>query len=135
LSAPLFRHSGKTGEGLHMITGHKKVHRASHRNGAIRIGRREPCIWIRTDAELTVMAISGEIHASHVDGLSPYARRLVSDCGQFIVDLSGSGFIAVDGLCALLALWSPDPAATERPRVRELRICSESFTVVLRRVG
>jgi hypothetical protein len=92
-------------------------------------------MWIRTDAELTVITITGEIHASDVEGLSPYARRLVSDCGLLIVNLSGSDFIAVDGLCALLALWSPDPAATERPRVRELRICSERLTVVLRRVG
>ena len=92
-------------------------------------------MWIRTDAELTVVTISGELHASDVDRLSPYARKLVRDCGQLIVDLSGSDFIAVDALCALLAVWSPDPAATERPPVRELRICSERLTVVLRRVG
>jgi hypothetical protein len=92
-------------------------------------------MWIRTDAELTVITITGEIHASDVDGLSPYARRLVSDCGLLILDLSGSDFIAVDGLCALLAIWSADPAASERPRIRELRICSERLTVVLRRVG
>ena len=117
-----------------MITG-KTIQRASHPNGAAVIGRREPCIWIRTDAELTVITISGEIEASDIDDLSSYARRLVRDCGVLIVDLSGSDFIAVDGLCALLALWSADPAATERPRQREVRICSERLTVVLRRVG
>jgi len=118
-----------------MITGLKKNHHASHQNGATRIGHREPCIWIRTDAELTAITMSGEIQASDVDRLSPYARRLVSDCALLTVDLSGNDFIAADGLCALIALWSPDPAATERPQVRELRICSERLTVVIRRVG
>lgn len=117
-----------------MITGLKKNHRASPQNGATLIGRREPCMWIRTDAEMTVITISGVLHASDVDRLSPYARRLVHDCGQLIVDLSGSDFIAVDALCALLAVWSPDPVATERPQVRELRICSDQLTVVLRSV-
>jgi hypothetical protein len=79
------------------------------------------------------MTISGEIDASDIDDLSPYARRLVRDCGVLVVDLSGSDFVAVDGLCALLALWSADSAATERPRVREVRICYERITVVLRR--
>lgn len=92
-------------------------------------------MWIRTDAELTVITISGDIQASDVDRMSPYARRLVCDCGLLIIDLSGNDFIAVDALCALLALWSPDPNATERPSERELRICSERLTVVLRHVG
>ncbi len=118
-----------------MITGHVDVDHASHQNGAALIGRREPSIWIRTDAELTVLTISGEIDASDIDDLSPHARRLIRDCGVLIVDLSGSVFIAADGLRALLALWSADPGTTERPRVREVRICSKRLTVALRRVG
>jgi hypothetical protein len=118
-----------------MSTGHQKIQRASHQNGTTLIDRREPCIWIRTDAELTVITISGEIAASDIDDLSPYARRLVRDSGVLIVDLSGSDFIAVDGLSALLALWSADAAAAKRPRQREVRICSERLTVVFRRVG
>jgi hypothetical protein len=111
----------------------RKIHHAAHLNGAAVIGRRRACIGIRTDAELTVITISGEIDAFDIEDLSPYARRLVRDCGVLIVDLSGSDFVAVDGLSALLALWSSDSAATERPRVREVRICSERFSVVLRR--
>jgi hypothetical protein len=118
-----------------MITGHEDNPRASHQNGATHIGRRESCTRIRTDAELTVLTVSGEIDASDIDDLSPDARRLVRDSGALTVDVSGSNFIAVDGLCALLALWSADPAATERPRQREVRICSERLTVVLRHVG
>lgn len=117
-----------------MISEHKQTRRASHHNGTTLIGRREPCMWIRTDAELTVITISGDIDASDVDRLSPYARRLVSDCGLLIVDLSGSDFIAVDALCALLAVWSTG-SANEQPQARELRICSEHLTVVLRHVG
>jgi hypothetical protein len=118
-----------------MTFGHVDVDHASHRDGATLTYRREHCIWIRTDAELTVITISGEVDASDVDDLSPHARRLVRDCGVLIVDVSGSDFIAVDGLHALLALWSADSATTERPRVREVRICSGRLTVVLRRVG
>jgi hypothetical protein len=134
LFAPPFRHSGKTGEGLHMIPG-KTIQRALHLNGAATNGRREPRIWIRTEAELTLITISGEITASDIDDLSPYARRLVRDCGVLIVEITASDFTAVDGLRALLALWSADPVATRRPRQREMRICSEYLTIVLRRVG
>jgi hypothetical protein len=133
LCAQPFCHSGETGESLHMITEGKTIHSASRQNGATLIGRRVPCLWIRTDAELTVITISGEIAASDIDDLSPYARGLIRDCGVLIVDLSGSDFVAVDGLCALLALWSAESAAIERPRLREVRICSERLTVVLRR--
>ena len=119
-----------------MFIGHRDIHHASHQDGAPLIDRREPCIWIRTDAELTVLTISGEIDASDIDDLSPHARRLIRECGVLIVDLSGSGgFIADDGLRALLALWCADPATTERPRVREVRICFGRLTVVLRRVA
>ncbi len=114
-----------------MIFVNKTIHR-SHSNGAARTGRLNPCIWIRPDAELTVVTISGEIDASDIDNLSPYARRLVRDCGVLVVDLGSSDFIAIDGLCALLTLWSADATAAERPRLREVRIRSEGFTVVLR---
>jgi hypothetical protein len=115
-----------------MITGHKKIQRASHQNGAPLIGLRGPCIWFRADGELTEITIIGKIDASDIDDLSPHARRLVCDCVVLIVNLSGSDFVAVDGLCALLALWSTEPAG---PRVREVRIRAERFTVVLRRGG
>lgn len=127
-----FRHSGKTGEGLYMINGHNDVDHAPRRNGAV-VDRGRPCIWIRHDAELTVITISGEIDASDIDNMSPYARRLVRDCGVLIIDLSGIDFIAVDALCALFALWSPDPATTESHRAHVMRICSERITVELRR--
>jgi hypothetical protein len=117
-----------------MITGHKDIHHASRQNGATLIDRRKRSIWIRTDAELTAITVSGEIDASDIDDLSPYARKLVRNCGVLMVDFSGSALIPLDGLYALLALWS-EPAATERPRVREARICSERLTVVLRRLG
>jgi len=117
-----------------MITG-RTIHRGSHPNGAAVIGRREPRIWIRTDAELTVITISGEIDASDINDLSPYARRLIRDRSVLTVALNGSDFVAADGLCALLALWSADSVATVRPRQREMRICSERLEVVLRRVG
>ena len=110
-----FRHSSKTGEGLYMC------------------GR--PCIWIHDDAELTVITISGEIDASDIDNMSPNAQRLVRDCGVLIIDLSGTDFIAVDALCALFALWSPDPVTTEAPRAHVMRICSERMTIELRRDG
>ena len=129
-----FRHSGKTGEGLYIITGHNDVDHEPRQNGAA-VDRSRPRIWIRDDAELTVITISGEIDASDIADLSPRARRLVRDCGVLIVDLSGSDFIAVDGLCALLALWSPDPATTESHRAHVMRICSERITVELRRDG
>jgi hypothetical protein len=66
--------------------------------------------------------------------LRPHARGLVRDCAELIVNLSGTAFIAVDGLRALVALWSDDPT-TELPRVRVMRICFEHITVVLRRDG
>jgi hypothetical protein len=120
---------------LYMITEHVDIDHPSHQNGAALIDRRKRCIWIRIDGELTAITVSGEIDASDIHDLSPHARRLVRNCGVLTVDLSGSAFIPVDGLCALLALWSAGPAATEPQRVREARICSERLTVVLRRVG
>jgi hypothetical protein len=131
----MFGHSatrGKTGEGFLMNTGHNDVAHAPRRNGA-RVDRGRPCIWIRDDAELTVITISGEIDASDIDNMSPYAQRLVRDCGVLTIDLSGIDFIAVDALRALFALWSPDPATTEPPRAHVMRICSERITVELRR--
>jgi hypothetical protein len=115
-----------------MFTGHNDIDRASHQNGAV-VGRGRPRIWIRDDAELTVITISGEINASDIDNMSPYARRLVRDRGVLRIDLSGIDFIAVDALCALFALWSPDSATTESHRAHVMRICSERITVELRR--
>jgi hypothetical protein len=112
-----------------MVIG-KIIHRAPHANGTGLIRRRGPCIWIRTESELTVVTISGEIDASDIEELSPYAQRLVRDCGLLIIDGGDSDFIAVGGLRALLALWSA--GAAERPREREVRIQSQSLTVVLR---
>jgi len=134
LRARPFRHSGKTGEGLYMIARHNDVDRPQHQNGAV-VDRGRPCIWIRDDAELTVITISGEVDASDIDNMSPYARRLVRDCGVLIIELSGIDFIAIDALRALFALWSPDPAITELPRAHVMRICSERITVELRRTG
>jgi hypothetical protein len=130
-----FRHSGTRGEGLHMITGLNDIGHASHRHGATVTDRRRPCIWIRTDAELTVITISGEIDASDIDDMSPYARGLIRDCGVLSVDLSGIDFIAIDALRALFALWSAGAAETEPPRAHVMRICSERITVELRRGG
>jgi hypothetical protein len=118
-----------------MITEHVNIDQASRQNGATLIDRRKRCIWIRIDGELTAVTVSGEIDASDIRDLSSHARRLVRNCGVLTVDLSGSAFIPVDGLCALLALWSAGPAVTERQRVREARICFERLTIVLRRVG
>jgi hypothetical protein len=114
-----------------MVTG-KIIHRAPPANGTGLIRRRGPCIWIRRESELTVVTIRGEIDASDIDELSPYAQRLVRDCGLLIIDAVDSDFIAVGGLRALLALWSAEPGAAERPREREVRIQSQSLTVVLR---
>jgi hypothetical protein len=119
-----------------MSTELNDVDHASHQNGATVVDRGRPCIWIRADGELTVITISGEIDASDIDDMSPYARRLVRDCGVLIIDLSGADFIAVDALRALIALWSADhPATTESPRAHVMRICSEHMTVELRRGG
>jgi hypothetical protein len=118
-----------------MTTGHNDVDYAPPRNGATVVDRGRPCIWIRVDAELTVITLSGEIGASDIDDMSPYARRLVRDCGVLIIDLSGIDFIGVDALRALFALWSADPARTEPPRAHVMRICSEHMTVELRRDG
>jgi hypothetical protein len=122
-------------KGLHIITAHNDIDKASRQNGATVIDRGRPCIWIRTDAELTVITISGEIDASDIDNMSPHARGLVRDCGVLIVDLSGIDFIAIDALRALFALWSADPATSEQPRAHVMRICSERITVELRRGG
>jgi hypothetical protein len=94
-----------------------------------------PLIDIRNDAGSTSITVCGEIDASDIDELSPHARGLVRDCGVLVVDLSGIDFIPADGLRALLALWSADPASTELSPVRVMRIYSEEFTVVLRRCG
>jgi hypothetical protein len=118
-----------------MVTGTKKIRRASRPNAAAPIGRRKPRIWIRTDAELTVITISGEIDASDIDDMSPYARRLMRDCDVLKIDLNGIDFIAAEALRALFTLWSPDPAATEPPRVHVVRIHFEHMTVVVRRGG
>jgi hypothetical protein len=115
-----------------MNIGLKKTHRASNKNGATLTDRREPCIWIRTDAELTVVTISGAIDASDIDDLSPYARGAVRNCDELIVNPGGSDFIAIDGLRALLALWLPGPAAAERPRARQVHVRAEGLTFVLR---
>jgi hypothetical protein len=115
-----------------MVSRHNDVDHAPRRNGA-GVGRVRPCIWIRDDAELTVITISGEIDASDIDNLSPYAQKLVRDCGRLIVDLSGIDFVAIDALRALFALWSPDPTTTKPPRAHVMRICSEHITVELRR--
>jgi hypothetical protein len=118
-----------------MTTEHVNVDHAARQNGPTLIDRRKRCIWIRIDAELTAITLTGEIGASDIHDLSPHARRLVRNCDVLTVDLSGSEFIPVDGLSALLALWSAGPAAPERQRVREARIRSECLTVVLRHVG
>ncbi len=117
-----------------MISEHSDSDHASRQNGATLADRRTSCIWMRTDDELTAITpLSGEIDASDIDDLSPHARMLVRNCGVLRVDLSGSAFISDGGLSALLALWFAEPVATERPQVREARICSERLTVVLRR--
>ncbi len=115
-----------------MFNDFKKIHRVSSENGATLIGRREPCVWIRTDATLTVATISGPFDAGDVESLSPYARRVLRNCDELIIDLSGSDFPTDDGLRALLALWSPDRVAIERPRAREVQIRSERLTVIVR---
>jgi hypothetical protein len=111
------------------------VAHASNRNGATVPDGRRPCLWIRAGVELTVITISGEIDASDIDDMSPYARELVRDCGVLIVDLSGIDFVAVDALRALFTLWSAGAAQTEPPQAHVMRICSERITVELRRGG
>lgn len=118
-----------------MTTEHVDLEHAARQNGPTLVDRRKRCIWIRIDAELTAITVTGEIGASDIHDLSPHARRLVRNCGVLTVDLSGSDLIPVDGLSALLALWSAGPAAPERQRPREARICSERLTVVLRHAG
>jgi hypothetical protein len=115
------------------MTEFSNVDHAPRLNGATVIHDRKPCLWIRTDAERTVITVRGEIDASDIDDMSSYARRLVRDCGVLIIDLSGTDFIAGDALRALFALWSPDPAPTEPPRAHVMRICSERITIELRR--
>ena len=63
-----------------MIARTNRIRRAARSYAAALIGRRKASIWIRTDAELTVITISGEIDASGIDDMSPHARRLVRDC-------------------------------------------------------
>lgn len=109
------------------------VDQAPQQHGARAIDLRRPCMWIRTDAESTAITISGEIGASDIDNMSPYARGLVRDCALLIVDLSGTGFISVDALRALFALWSAGAATTGPTPAHVMRICSERMTVELRR--
>lgn len=116
-----------------MSSEHIHFDHAPHRNDATSTDCRDTPIGIRTDAGVTSITVDGEIDASDIDELSPQARRLIRECGLLVVELSGIDFIAVDGLCALLALWSADPSTTDLPPVRVMRICSEQFTVVLRR--
>jgi hypothetical protein len=118
-----------------MTTRHSEFDHAPHQNGATVTDRDRPCIWIRDDAELAEITISGEIGASDIDDMSPYARQLVRDRGVLIIDLNGIDFIAVDALRALFALWSPDPAGTHPPGAHVMRIRSERITVELRRAG
>ena len=115
------------------MTEFSNVDHAPRLNGATVINDPKPCLWIRTDAERTVITIRDEIDASDIDALSPYARRLVRDCGVLIIDLCGIDFIAGDALRALFTLWSPVPAPTEPPRAHVMRICSERITIELRR--
>ena len=72
-----------------MITGRNDDDHAIRQNGAV-VDRGRPCMWIRDDAELTVITINGEIDASDIDNMSSYARRRVRDCGVLIIDLSGT---------------------------------------------
>jgi hypothetical protein len=116
-----------------LMTEHNSVDHARRLNGATIIDRSRPCLWIRTDAERTVITISGEIDASDIEDMSPYAQKLVRDSGVLIIDLHGIDFIAADALRALFTLWSPDPAPTEPPRAHVMRICSERITIELRR--
>jgi hypothetical protein len=118
-----------------LISGHIDLERAEHHNGATPTDCRRTPIDVRTDADLTAITIRGEIDVSDIDELGPHAHGLVRECSVLLVELSGIDFIAVDGLRALLALWSADPTTTELPRVRVMRICSEQLTVVLRRGG
>ena len=118
-----------------MTTELNHIDHAPRQSGATVVDRGRPCMWIRTDAEFTVITVSGEIDASDINDMSPYARGLVRDCGVLIVDLSGIDFIAVDALRALFALWSAGAAETEPPGAHVMRICSERITVELRRGG
>jgi hypothetical protein len=120
---------------LQLSSEHIHFDHAPRRDDATSTDCRDTPIRIRTDGGITLIIVDGEIDASDIDELSPRARRLVRECGLLVVELSGIDFIAVDGLCALLALWSADPSTTELPPVRVMRICSEQFTVVLRRCG
>jgi hypothetical protein len=122
-------------KGLQLNSGQIDLDHASHQTGATPTDFPGAPIGICTDAGLTVITICGEVDASDIDELSPRARGLVRECGVLVVDFSGIDFIAVDGLRALIALWSADPARNGRSPVRVLRICSEQFTVVLRRCG
>jgi hypothetical protein len=131
-----FRHFGKIGKGSQLSSGHIDLDHASHQNGVTPNDfRGAPLIDIRNDAGVTSITVCGAIDASDIDELSPHARGLVRECGVLVVDLCGIDFIAVDGLRALLALWSADPVGTGLSPVRVLRICSEQFVVVLRRRG
>ncbi|WP_343577839.1 hypothetical protein [Mycobacterium sp.] len=115
-----------------MITDSKDAHHAAHQIRATGVDRRKPCICIRTGAEFTVVTFSGEVDASDIDDLSPYACRVIRDCGVLIADLTGSDAITADGLRALIALWSADRQRADTTLVRVMRICYEHMTVVLR---
>jgi hypothetical protein len=121
---------------LQLSFGQNDLDHASHQNDATPndcCGA--PLIDIRDDAGSASITVCGEIDASDIDELSPLARALVRECGVLVVDLSRIDFIPVDGLRALLELWSANPASAELCPMRVMRICSEEFTVVLRRCG
>lgn len=119
-----------------MSFGQNDLDHASHQNDATPDDRcGTPLIDVRNDAGLTSITISGEVDAFDIDELSPHARALVRECGVLVVDLSGIDLIPVDGVRALLALWSAHPVSTQLSPARVMRICSEEFTVVLRRCG
>ena len=107
------------------------IDHASHPSAASVVDCRGACLRARTEAGLTVLAISGEIDAANVDDLRRHARRLVPDSGALIVDLADIGFIAVDGLRALMAL----DVECARAGTRWALIASHAVNRVLRVAG
>lgn len=128
-------HRHTTDEGLQLIPHYVDSVRGSLRNDETLNGRRGAPIDIHTGPGLTSITISGDIGAVDIAELSPRARGLIRECGALVVNLCGTDFIAVDGLHALLALWCASEDAPRPAPIRVLRICSEHFTVALRRCG
>jgi anti-anti-sigma factor len=87
-----------------MTAAHIDVEHASQDFGTRSFDRRGARMRAKTDTELTVISISGEIDASNAYELSHRASELASDCGALIFDLADIGFIGLDGLYALFAL-------------------------------